>query len=121
MRNALILLLILFLFLSVWASVFNEGKPYDFEEGYKMLMGKLQNSGEFAQDMFKLFGGDFSIIGKWLNKIGEAIINFAKDIWDSLWGRTKTETNTETTAYFTETEITHDTVNTIRTFKFARV
>ena len=117
MRKAIILLLILFLFLSIWALVFNDGKPYEFEEGYKMLMGKLQTGGEFAQDMFKLFGGDFSVVGKWLNKIGEAIMNFAKDIWDSLWGRKKTET----TAYFIETEIKHGTVYSVGAFQPSRI
>ena len=117
MRKVLIFLLILFLFLSIWAYVFNEGRPYDFEDGYKMLMGKLQSAGEFAQDIFKMFEGDFSVVGKWLNKIGNAIMEFAKDIWDTIWGRKKTET----TAYFIETEITHDTVYSIGAIKPARV
>lgn len=86
MRKALILLLLLFLVLSVWAYVFNDGEAYDFETGYKMLAGKLQLAGEFSQDVFKLFEGDFTVFEKWFTNIGKAIASFVKNIWDSLWG-----------------------------------
>lgn len=93
MRKILILFLILCLFISVWAYLFNDGKVYDFTEAYGTLMKKFVSVGDFGRDIFNMVvEGDFSVVGKWLNKIGESIMEFAKDMWDTLWGIKKPET-----------------------------